>query len=180
LRIALPPISEQRRIVEILDQADALRKLRAEADAKAERILPALFLKMLGSPRTWGSHFNASKMGDVVDLISGATPSKNANSFWVGSVPWVSPKDMKRDFLFPIVIPNNEQCLAFERVVEWLRTFTASRESCKEHLERLFTLLLHQAFNGSLTATWREAHMTELLQEMEHQAKSLDAAGVTA
>jgi type I restriction enzyme S subunit len=42
--------SEQRRIVEILDQADALRKLRREADAKTARILPVLFLKMFGDP----------------------------------------------------------------------------------------------------------------------------------
>jgi type I restriction enzyme S subunit len=48
--IPLPPLPEQRRIVEILDQADALRKLRREADAIAERILPALFYKMFGDP----------------------------------------------------------------------------------------------------------------------------------
>lgn len=47
---ALPPPSEQRRIVEILDQADALCKLRREANAKASRILPVLFLKMFGDP----------------------------------------------------------------------------------------------------------------------------------
>ncbi|MBW1931235.1 MAG: restriction endonuclease subunit S [Deltaproteobacteria bacterium] len=50
--LPLPPLSEQRRIVEILDQADALRKKRAEADAKAARILPALFYKMFGDPTT--------------------------------------------------------------------------------------------------------------------------------
>jgi type I restriction enzyme, S subunit len=44
------PLSEQRRIVEILDQADALRKKRAEADTKAKRILPSLFYKMFGNP----------------------------------------------------------------------------------------------------------------------------------
>ncbi|HQI28843.1 MAG TPA: restriction endonuclease subunit S, partial [Sedimentisphaerales bacterium] len=48
--IPLPPLSEQHRIVEILDQADTLRKKRAEADAKAARILPALFYKMFGDP----------------------------------------------------------------------------------------------------------------------------------
>ncbi len=52
LEISLPPLSEQRRIVEILDQADRLRRLRAEAGAKAERILPALFIKMFGDPAT--------------------------------------------------------------------------------------------------------------------------------
>ncbi len=50
VKLPLPPPSEQRRIVEILDQADALRKKRAEADAKAARILPALFYKMFGDP----------------------------------------------------------------------------------------------------------------------------------
>ena len=50
--IALPPFSEQRRIVEILDQAHCLRRLRAEADANARRILPALFIKMFGDPAT--------------------------------------------------------------------------------------------------------------------------------
>lgn len=48
--IPLPPLEEQRRIVEILDEADRLRKLRRQADAIAERILPALFYKMFGDP----------------------------------------------------------------------------------------------------------------------------------
>jgi type I restriction enzyme S subunit len=49
------PISspkEQSRIVELLDEADRLRRIRREADAKAARILPALFLKMFGDPAT--------------------------------------------------------------------------------------------------------------------------------
>ena len=50
--VPLPPLSEQHRFVEILDEADRLRRLRREADAKAVRILPALFLKMFGDPAT--------------------------------------------------------------------------------------------------------------------------------
>jgi len=38
-------------------------------------------------------------------------------------------------------------------------------------LETLFQTLLHRAFDGSLTAKWREAHANELLQEMETQSK---------
>ena len=50
IQIPIPAISEQKRIVEILDRADALQKKRAEADKIAERIIPALFYKMLGDP----------------------------------------------------------------------------------------------------------------------------------
>ena len=50
--LPLPPVSEQHRIVELLDQADSLRRQRRKADATAVRILPALFLKMFGDPVT--------------------------------------------------------------------------------------------------------------------------------
>lgn len=50
--VPLPAPKEQSRIVELLDEADRLRRLRREGDAKAARILPALFLRMFGDPET--------------------------------------------------------------------------------------------------------------------------------
>ena len=50
LEINFPPVSEQRRIVDILDQIDRVRRLHGEAKSKACRILPALFLKEFGDP----------------------------------------------------------------------------------------------------------------------------------
>lgn len=38
-------------------------------------------------------------LGLLVDLAGGATPSKDEPEFWNGSIPWVSPKDMKRDVI---------------------------------------------------------------------------------
>lgn len=52
IEIPVFALSEQNRMVEILDEADRLRRLRREADAKAARILSALFLKMFGDPGT--------------------------------------------------------------------------------------------------------------------------------
>lgn len=34
-------------------------------------------------------------MGDVCEIRSGGTPSKAKPEFWGGSIPWISPKDMK-------------------------------------------------------------------------------------
>lgn len=80
--LPLPPLSEQRRIIEILDQADALRKLRREADAKAARILPTLFLKMFGDPATNPMDWPTATIGDITTLVtSGLTPRGGAGVY---------------------------------------------------------------------------------------------------
>jgi type I restriction enzyme S subunit len=66
--IPLPPLSEQRRIVEILDEADHLRRLRAEADTKADRILPALFIQMFGDPVTNPMNWPLRTLGELSTL----------------------------------------------------------------------------------------------------------------
>jgi type I restriction enzyme S subunit len=73
IELPLPSLSEQRRIVEILDQANALRKKRAEADEKAARILPALFYKMFGDPATnmTTEHWPLTRISDVADVSYG-------------------------------------------------------------------------------------------------------------
>jgi type I restriction enzyme S subunit len=42
-----------------------------------------------------------------------------------------------------------------------------------EKLNTLFEVLMNQAFEETLTAKWREAHMNELLVEMERQGRLL-------
>ena len=71
-KIPIPPLSEQRRIVEILDQANSLRKLRVEANAKAERILPALFYRMFGDPINLINNKKSIELGKLnIDLRNG-------------------------------------------------------------------------------------------------------------
>jgi type I restriction enzyme S subunit len=273
LQVPLTPLSEQRRIVEILDQADALRRKRAEADAKAARILPALFYQMFGDPANWARQFPSQPLRQLVEVISGATPAKSEPGFWNGSIPWVSPKDMKHDYIYdsidhvtpeaisasglklvpprtvlivvrgmilshtvPIAIAGtaltiNQDMKALvpmdQRIspeylhgaLKALRPLLLARVRTAAHgtrkldtddllsmsvaipdedqhalylrkratsrcasegiaatclkLDRLFEVVLHRAFSGDLTAKWREAHMKELLQEMEQQAGAL-------
>ncbi|MBD2611538.1 restriction endonuclease subunit S [Nostoc punctiforme FACHB-252] len=99
INISLPTVSEQRRIVEILEQADALRRMRAEADVKGDRILPGLFIKMFGDASTW-TETNTEPLRSLVNIQSGGTPSKKNPDYWDGDIPWVSPKDMKQDIIF--------------------------------------------------------------------------------
>ncbi len=41
-----------------------------------------------------------STLGQVADFICGSTPSKDEPSFWGGTLPWVSAKDMKHFLLY--------------------------------------------------------------------------------
>ncbi len=96
LKVPLPPLTEQRRIVEILDQADRLRRLRVEADAKAARILPALFIKMFGDPVTNPMGWEERKLGEIGQLDRGRSRHRPRNdpSLLGGTYPLVQTGDI--------------------------------------------------------------------------------------
>jgi type I restriction enzyme S subunit len=49
--IPLPPLPEQRRIVDLLTRAEGIVRLRREAATKAAELIPAIFIDMFGDPR---------------------------------------------------------------------------------------------------------------------------------
>lgn len=265
----IPP-SEQCRIVEILDQADRLRRLRVEADAKANRILPALFKKMFGDPVVNPMKWPKCPLSEMATITTGNTPSRKRLEYYGGSIEWVKSDNLntashyvtaateslsylgarvartaspgstlvtciagslsaignsaitEREVAFNQQInaatPKPEvdswflygQFLVGKRLVQDASTggmkglVSKNRFSriefmrpppdlqkkfgrhCKRlcdqkqgHLEdglrfdKLFETLLARAFSGTLTESWREAHIHELLYEMEQHAKVL-------
>lgn len=74
----------------------------------------------------------------------------------------------------PILIPDLPRQRSFARRLHTLEDLATKRHESAQSLETLFSVILHRAFTGELTAKWREAHMKELLAEMEHQARLLN------
>jgi len=272
LKIPLPATSEQCRIVEILDQADCLRKLRADADDKARRILPALFIKMFGDPATNPMEWEVKPLGDLSvcppqyganakaidylekfpryvritdianngrlrnenvktidmdnwepykladgDLLfarSGATVGKtymyrpqDGLCVFAGYLirfkldleqlePWVAfafthtsyyqswiaskkraaaqPNINGQEYAaLPMIRPEKNLQKKFAKVAERTTILTQQNLSIRDKINNLFESIRYFAFAGDLTASWRKAHMKELLQEMEVQAKAL-------
>jgi type I restriction enzyme, S subunit len=64
-----PSLAEQRRIADILDKADAIRRKRKKAIALTEELLRSAFLEMFGDPVTNPKGWPVKPMGDVVDRL---------------------------------------------------------------------------------------------------------------
>lgn len=68
-------LREQARIVELLDQADALRRQRTEADKKLARLLPALFCHHFGDPIKGAQKLESKPLSSLLSSIdSGDSP----------------------------------------------------------------------------------------------------------
>ena len=65
LQIPLPPLDEQRRIVDLLSRAEGIIRLRREAKVKAAEIVPALFLDMFGDPSRNPKNWQMVTVGDL-------------------------------------------------------------------------------------------------------------------
>jgi len=263
--------------VEILEQADALRKKRAEADVKAARILPALFYKMFGDPTINPKGWPVKKLGDPeVSIINprfemnkvpddkefsfvpmadvdeiwgrivgkqvrpyaevnrGFTPFRNDDVLFAKITPcmqngkaaiarnlvnghgfgstefhvlragaastpeWLygmvrltwfrkqaeasftgtaGQQRVPADFLqrYEVACPSKELQIKFANAVVQILTRADQADQRDRVIDQLFATILHRAFSGDLTARWREAHMKELLAEMEEQARALES-----
>lgn len=80
LEIILPPLSEQRRIAQILDQADELRQKRQQAIEKLDQLLQSTFIDMFGDPVSNPKGWDLKAVGDVSESKLGKMLDKKKQS----------------------------------------------------------------------------------------------------
>lgn len=76
LQVPVPPLTEQRRIVQLLDEADELRNLRNQADHRTAQLIPALFNEMFGDPAVNLKGWPTMYAGELMESCDYGTSQK--------------------------------------------------------------------------------------------------------
>ena len=127
-RVALPDLPTQKAIADFLDRETAridqlIKKKQRMVEVLGEKLAAQLQYTVLA-----GAKLSRNPEGDwlsglsndwrlfpikhMVRIVGGATPSKEREDYWIGPIPWVSPKDMKRDTISATSLCISEMALA--------------------------------------------------------------------
>jgi len=114
-KIAMAPLAEQQRIVEILEEQfsrlDAalagIRTVREKTAAFRLSLLEATF-----SPSHDGSAWQTMKLGDVAKWSSGGTPKSKTPEYYGGNIPWAVSGDLNNSLVFETTATITEAGLA--------------------------------------------------------------------
>lgn len=112
IQIPLPSLETQKKIVEVLDKAQDLIDARKEQIRLMDELIQSVFYEMFGDPVTNPKGWEVRTVEKVcANIMGGGTPSKSNLDFYVGDIPWVTPKDMKIDFISDSMDHINEDAI---------------------------------------------------------------------
>lgn len=87
---------EQCDIVAQMNKVNLIIKTRQNQLQKLDELVKARFVELFGDPLSNSKGWPEYLLTDVCSAIfGGGTPSKSHPEYFTGSIPWVSPKDMK-------------------------------------------------------------------------------------
>ena len=96
IKFPLPPAAEQRRIVARIEELAA--KINEACRLRQQTANTTAALWERGANRSLDSvrrQYTSKQLADLVTIRGGGTPSKANPYYWDGSIPWITPKDMK-------------------------------------------------------------------------------------
>lgn len=111
--IPVPSPDEQRRITEILDEADAVRRKRREALAIAGDLADAAFLEMFGDPVQNSKGWPVRPLAELGDIVSGVAKGKQYEAGTAVEIPYmrvanVQDGHLRLDDVKSIVVSREE------------------------------------------------------------------------
>ena len=109
----LPNLEEQRRLAKVLWAMDATKKAYQKLIQKTDELVKSQFIALFGNPLSEGSRWDAAPITDAcAQILGGGTPSTKHPEYFAGTIPWVSPKDMKASIITDSIDHITEDAIA--------------------------------------------------------------------
>jgi len=100
LKIPLPPLAEQKRIADILDKADGMRRKRQQAIDLADEFLRATFLDMFGDPFNNIMGFPKMRLDSFGSVFTGNTPPRSEKKYYGDYIDWIKSNNIHESSLY--------------------------------------------------------------------------------
>jgi len=94
MKLRLPPLPEQHRIVAILDQSDALRTKRRQTLAQLNSLTQSIFIEMFGNPARNEMKWKLANISALGQVLTGGTPSSAKEGMFGDAIPFITPGDL--------------------------------------------------------------------------------------
>lgn len=112
-KIYYPNSEEQSKIVSILDGISSVIEHRQQELQKLDELVKSEFIELFGDPLGNDKGWQKVLITEVCHAIfGGGTPSKSHPEYFAGSIPWVSPKDMKSSVINDSIDHITEDAIA--------------------------------------------------------------------
>jgi type I restriction enzyme S subunit len=95
--VEFPRLPEQEQIVKLLDEADELRKLRAQADRRTAALIPALFHEMFGENTK--KPLARVRLEQIAEVVSGVAKGRKFNGCQPVEVPYLRVANVQAGYL---------------------------------------------------------------------------------
>lgn len=89
--IQLPPLPEQRRVVDLISSVDSYVEALQQQLESAKRSRNAVQHELLTAG---GADWVETTLGEVVSVVNGGTPSTKSEDYWGGSIVWITTTEL--------------------------------------------------------------------------------------
>ena len=109
--VEFPELTEQERIVRLLNEVDEVRNQRMAADSRTADLIPALFYEMFSDPTTNTKSWPVCRLDEMCEVVTGNTPPRKNPELYGASIEWV-----KTDNIDPVrgIVNQSAEFLSVE------------------------------------------------------------------
>lgn len=94
LEVPLPPLETQKEIVSQLGLIEAQIEQAEAQTMRLDQLVKSRFIEMFGDCRLARQNQGWKRIGNIGEVLGGATPKTQVEEYWGGGLPWLTPAEI--------------------------------------------------------------------------------------